>query len=159
MTVFENLRLAAQASRFGVQPFWKPVSNYRALAAAADEMLGFIGLEARRDVIAEQLSHGDQRALEVGLTLMTEPRIVLLDEPLAGVGQHEIDRAVDLLQRARQGRTVILIEHNMAVMMALADRIVVMARGAVLAAGTPDEVRADAKVRTAYLGEDDDAGA
>ena len=159
MTVFENLRLAAQASRFGVQPFWKPVSNYRALAAAADEMLGFIGLEARRDVIAEQLSHGDQRALEVGLTLMTEPRIVLLDEPLAGVGQHEIDRAVDLQQRARQGRTVILIEHNMAVMMALADRIVVMARGAVLAAGTPDEVRADAKVRTAYLGEDDDAGA
>jgi len=157
MTVFENLRLAAQASRFGVQPFWKPVMRYRALATAADEMLGFIGLEARRDVIAEQLSHGDQRALEVGLTLMTEPTIVLLDEPLAGVGQHEVDRAVDLLRRARQGRTVILIEHNMAVMMALADRIVVMARGAVLAAGTPDEVRADPRVRTAYLGEDDDA--
>ena len=90
---------------------------------------------------------------------MTNPTIVLLDEPLAGVGQHEVERAVDLLRRVRQGRTVILIEHNMKVMMALAERIVVMARGAVLATGTPDEVRADARVRATYLGEDDDAGA
>ena len=159
MTVFENLRLAGQARRFGIQPMWRTVTGYPALAEAADEMLGFIGLTARRDVVAGQLAHGDQRALEVGLTLMTNPTIVLLDEPLAGVGQHEVERAVDLLRRVRQGRTVILIEHNMKVMMALADRIVVMARGAVLATGTPDEVRADARVRATYLGEDDDAGA
>ena len=159
MTVFENLRLAGQAQRFGFQPFWRPVTAYPALAASADEMLGFIGLGALRDVVAEQLAHGDQRALEVGLTLMGNPSIVLLDEPLAGVGQHEVDRAVELLQRVRQGRTVILIEHNMKVMMALADHIVVMAHGAVLATGTPQQMRSDALVRATYLGGDDDAGA
>ena len=159
MTVFENLRLAGQAARFGFQPFWRAVTAYPALAQTADEMLGFIGLHQRRDVVAGQLAHGEQRALEVGLTLMNNPSIVLLDEPLAGVGQHEVERAVDLLRRMRRGRTVILIEHNMQVMMALADRIVVMARGAILATGTPQEVRADAKVRATYLGEDDDAGA
>ncbi|MEO8855448.1 MAG: ABC transporter ATP-binding protein [Burkholderiaceae bacterium] len=159
MTVFENLRLAGQASRFDVQPFWRSVTAYRRLAAAAEEMLDFIGLRKLRDVIVGQLAHGDQRALEVGLTLMGNPSIVLLDEPLAGVGQQEVDRAVDLMRRMREGRTVILIEHNMKVMMALADRIVVMARGALLATGTPDEVRADARVRAIYLGEDEDAGA
>lgn len=159
MTVFENLRLAGQAARFGVQPFWRSVTAYRALAAAADEMLGFIGLEALRDVVAEQLAHGDQRALEVGLTLMGNPRIVLLDEPLAGVGQHEVERAIALLQRVRKDRTVILIEHNMKVMMALADRIVVMAHGAVLASGTPQEMRTDLRVRATYLGGDDDVDA
>lgn len=159
MTVFENLRLAGQASSFGFQPFWRTVTAYRALAAAAEEMLGFIGLGALRDVVAEHLAHGDQRALEVGLTLMNKPGIVLLDEPLAGVGQHEVDRAVALLRSMGQGRTVILIEHNMEVMMALADRIVVMAHGAVLATGTPQEMRADARVRATYLGGDDDAGA
>ena len=134
------------------------VTAYRALAAA-EEMLGFIGMGALRDVVAEHLAHGDQRALEVGLTLMNKPAVVLLDEPLAGVGQREVDRAVALLRRMRQGRTVILIEHNMEVMMALADRIVVMAHGAVLATGTPQEMRADARVRATYLGGDDDAGA
>ena len=158
MTVFENLRLAGQPAHFGLQPFWRPVTSYRALAGQAERMLEFIGLQARRNVVAGQLAHGDQRALEVGLTLMSEPAIVLFDEPLAGVGQHEVERAVDLLHRVRQGRTVILIEHNMRVMMALADRIVVMVRGAVLAPGTPDAVRADPRVRASYLGEDDDAG-
>ncbi len=152
MTVFENLRLAGQATRTGLQPFWRSVRADRALAAAADEMLDFIGLGALRDVVAEQLAHGDQRALEVGLTLMAQPRIVLLDEPLAGVGQHEVERAVALLQRVRQGRTVVLIEHNMQVMMALADRIVVMAQGALLASGTPQQMRSDPRVRATYLG-------
>ena len=159
MTVLENLRLAGQASRFRIQPAWRPVRAYRALAQAAQDMLEYIGLGDQRDVVAEQLSHGDQRALDVGLALMTNPRIVLLDEPLAGVGRHEIERAVGLLRRIREGRTVVLIEHNMDVMMSLADRIVVMARGAVLATGTPQEVRADPAVRGAYLGEETHAGA
>ena len=159
MTVFENLRLAGQAAQFGLQPLWRSVTAYPRLAAAAEEMLEFIGLTALGDVVAEQLAHGDQRALEVGLTLMAKPRIVLLDEPLAGVGQHEVERAVALLRRVRENRTVVLIEHNMKVMMALADRIVVMAQGAVLAQGTPAEVRDDPRVRSTYLGGDDDAGA
>jgi len=159
MTVFENLRLAGQAGHFDLQPFWRPVSSYSALAAAADEMLGFIGLRARRDLVAAQLAHGEQRALELGLTLMNKPAILLLDEPLAGVGQHEVERVVDLLRRMGQGRTVILIEHNMRAMMALADQIVVMTHGAVLATGTPAQVQGDPRVRTSYLGEEDDAGA
>ncbi len=159
MTVFENLRLAAQPVHFRLQPFWRPVTAFRAVAEAAERMLEFTGLAQRRDVVAGQLAHGDQRALEVGLSLMGNPRTLLLDEPLAGVGHHEIERAVDLLRRVHVGRTVVLIEHNMTVMMALAERIVVMARGAVLATGTPEEVRKDPRVRASYLGEDDDARA
>ncbi len=153
LTVFESLRLAGLARFFRLQPFWRPIGTYRAVNAAADAMLETLGLTHRRDTIAEQLSHGDQRALEVGLSLMTQPRVLLLDEPLAGVGQHEIERAVALIERVRVGRTVILIEHNMRAVMRLSDRIVVMVRGRVLASGTPQEIQADAEVRSAYLGE------
>lgn len=159
MTVFENLRLAAQPVHFPLQPFWLPVTSFRAVAEAADQMLEFVGLVRHRDVVAGQLAHGDQRALEVGLSLMGNPRTLLLDEPMAGVGHHEVERAVDLLHRVRAGRTVVLIEHNMKVMMALAERIVVMARGTVLATGTPEEMRNDPRVRASYLGEDEDAHA
>ncbi len=138
LSVFENLRLAAQA---------------RAERVAID-----IGLQGFRDAPAEQLSHGDQRALELGITLMTEPTILLLDEPLAGVGEHEIDRTMALIERVARGRTVILIEHNIDVVMKVSHRVIVMDQGAVLSIGTPDEVRRDPAVRKAYLG-DDHAGA
>ncbi len=118
-------------------------------------MLETIGLAERRGTVAEQLSHGDQRALEVGLSLMTEPRVLLLDEPLAGVGQHEVERAVSLIERVRAGRTVVLIEHNMQAVMRLSEEIVVMVRGRVLASGAPEAIRRDAAVRAAYLGEAD----
>ena len=153
LTVFESLRLAGLANFFRFQPFWRPIGTYRPVARAADAMLETIGLAHRRDTIAEQLSHGDQRALEVGLTLMTEPRVLLLDEPLAGVGQHEIERAVSLIERIRAGRTVVLIEHNMQAVMRLSDEIVVMVRGRVLASGAPRDIRNNPDVRAAYLGE------
>jgi branched-chain amino acid transport system ATP-binding protein len=160
LTVFESLRLAGLGRFFRLQPFWRPIGSYRAVAQAADAMLETLGLAHRRDTIAEQLSHGDQRALEVGLSLMTEPRVLLLDEPLAGVGQHEIERAVALIDRVRAGRTVVLIEHNMRAVMRLSDEIVVMVRGRVLAAGRPEAIRRDPAVRAAYLGDADaDAGA
>ena len=155
LTVFESLRLAGLGRFFRFQPFWRPVGSYRAVSAAADGMLQTIGLAERRDTVAEQLSHGDQRALEVGLTLMTEPRVLLLDEPLAGVGQHEIERAIALIERVRAGRTVVLIEHNMQAVMRLSDEIVVMVRGRVLASGSPEAIRRDPAVRAAYLGEAD----
>ena len=123
------------------------------MAQAASAMLETLGLVHRRDTIAEQLSHGDQRALEVGLSLMAEPRVLLLDEPLAGVGQHEIERAVALIERVRVGRTVVLIEHNMQAVMRLSDEIVVMVRGRVLASGTPEKIQRDPAVRAAYLGD------
>ncbi|MGH7005149.1 MAG: ATP-binding cassette domain-containing protein, partial [Alphaproteobacteria bacterium] len=160
LTVFESLRLAGLSRFFRFQPFWRPIGTYRPVARAADAMLETIGLAHRRDTIAEQLSHGDQRALEVGLSLMTEPRVLLLDEPLAGVGQHEIERAVSLIERVRAGRTVVLIEHNMQAVMRLSDEVVVMVRGRVLASGTPREIQADPEVRAAYLGDPAaDAGA
>jgi branched-chain amino acid transport system ATP-binding protein len=153
LTVFESLRLAGLGRFFKLQPFWRPIGSYRQVAAAADAMLETLGLQHRRDTIAEQLSHGDQRALEVGLSLMTEPRVILLDEPLAGVGQNELERAMALIERVRQGRTVVLIEHNMQAVMRLSDEIVVMVRGRVLAAGPPRQIQADSEVRAAYLGE------
>jgi branched-chain amino acid transport system ATP-binding protein len=160
LTVFESLRLAGLGRFFRLQPFWRPIGSYRAVGQAADAMLETLGLAHRRDTIAEQLSHGDQRALEVGLSLMTEPRVLLLDEPLAGVGQHEIERAVALIDRVRAGRTVVLIEHNMRAVMRLSDEIVVMVRGRVLATGQPETIRRDPAVRAAYLGDADaDAGA
>ncbi len=153
LTVFESLRLAGLGRFFRLQPFWRPIGSYRHVAQAADAMLETLALQHRRDTIAEQLSHGDQRALEVGLSLMTEPSVILLDEPLAGVGQHEVERAVALIERIRKDRTVVLIEHNMQAVMRLSDEIVVMVRGRVLAAGPPSQIQADPEVRAAYLGE------
>jgi branched-chain amino acid transport system ATP-binding protein len=158
LSVFENLRLAAQAQAFGMQPFWRRVQGYPVLAEAAAQAAIDIGLQGLEHAPAEQLSHGDQRALELGITLMTEPRILLLDEPLAGVGEREIDRMMGVIERVSVGRTVILIEHNIDVVMKVSRRIVVMDQGAVLSIGTPAEVRDDPGVRRAYLG-DDDAGA
>jgi len=153
LTVFESLRLAGLGRFFKLQPFWRPIGSYKPVADAADAMLETLALTHRRDTIAEQLSHGDQRALEVGLALMTEPRVILLDEPLAGVGQHEVERAVALIERVRKGRTVVLIEHNMQAVMRLSDEIVVMVRGRVLASGSPSAIQANPDVRAAYLGE------
>jgi branched-chain amino acid transport system ATP-binding protein len=158
LSVFENLRLAAQAKAFRLQPFWRRVQGYEVLSAAAERTVAEIGLQRLVDAPAEQLSHGDQRALELGITLMTEPGILLLDEPLAGVGEHEIERTMAVIERVSRGRTVILIEHNIDVVMRVSARIVVMDQGTVLSIGTPDEVRRDPAVRKAYLGEDD-AGA
>ena len=158
MTVFENLRLAAQAHAFRMQPVWHQVQRYRALAEQADAMVEEIGLARWRDRPAELLSHGDQRALELGITLMTAPAILLLDEPLAGVGEKEIDRTMEVITRVARGRTVILIEHNIDVVMRVSQRVVVMSQGGVLSDGTPAQVRSDPAVREAYLG-DEHAGA
>ena len=154
MTVFENLRLAAQALAFPLQPLWRPASAYRQIADRARAMLGTVGLERYAELPADKLSHGDQRALELGLALMTEPRVLLLDEPLAGVGHHDLPAAIDRLARLAEGRTVLLIEHNMSAVMRLAETVLVMVNGALIASGPPDQVRQDPAVRGAYLGAD-----
>jgi len=154
MTVFENLRLARQAHAFGLQPFWRDVSRYAQLSGAAAEVMEEIGLAPLGDRPAEQLSHGDQRALELGITLMTAPDILLLDEPLAGVGEKEIEQTMAVIERAARSRTVVLIEHNIDVVMRVSRRVVVLHQGAVLADGRPDEVRSNAAVREAYLGDE-----
>jgi branched-chain amino acid transport system ATP-binding protein len=154
MTVLENLRIAAQIKHSRFMPFWIAPRYDRRLAADIDAMLEMTGLTAHRDAVAGAMSYGLQRALELGLTILPGPRILLLDEPLAGIGHHEIEQATRLIRAAAAGRTVLLIEHNMDVVMSLSEQIVVMSNGRVIAQGTPEQVRADATVRSVYLGED-----
>ncbi len=154
MTVFENLRLAAQAKAFSRQPVWRAAGSYPGLAERARVMLETVGLTRHADLAADKLSHGDQRALELGLALMTEPTVLLLDEPLAGVGQQSMDAFITLLARVASGRTVLLIEHNMNAVMRLAEEVLVMANGRIIASGAPEDIRRDPQVREAYLGAD-----
>ena len=156
LTVLENLRIAAQVSQGRWLPMWPSAAYDRKLAARIDRMLELTELRRYRDAIAGVLSYGLQRALELGVTLMPDPSILLLDEPLAGVGHHEIESATALIQTALEGRTVLLIEHNMDVVMRLSQRVVVMAAGQVIADGSPEEIRDNALVRSVYLGEDDE---
>ncbi len=155
MTTFENLRVAAQPPRFGLLPFWRPVDHWRELGDRAREVATTVGLADVLDAPVATLSHGRQRAVELGLALMSDPRVLLLDEPLAGVGHNEIASTMELIERVREHRTVLLVEHNMDVVMKLSDEIVVMMGGEVLMRGTPDQVRSDPRVKRAYLGDEE----
>ena len=162
LTVHENVRLAAQ-SRDPQQP-WNPLRwwqdtrnsaiNNRALTARLESAIELSGLQDRCTAIAGTMSHGEQRQLEIAMTLATEPQVLLLDEPLAGMGVAEAERMVELLQRLKPAHAIMLVEHDMDAVFALADRLTVMVNGEVIAHGTPTEVRADAGVQAAYLGED-----
>jgi branched-chain amino acid transport system ATP-binding protein len=111
-------------------------------------------LEERRNAVAGTISHGEQRQLEIAMTLATEPRVLLLDEPLAGMGTAEAERMVALLHRLKESHAIMLVEHDMDAVFALADHLTVMVNGQVIASGTPAHVRADANVQSAYLGEE-----
>ena len=162
LTVHENVRLAAQ-SRDAQQP-WNPLRWWqdtrsdtiknRATSARLESAIELSGLKDQRTAIAGAMSHGEQRQLEIAMTLATEPQVLLLDEPLAGMGVAEAERMVELLQRLKPAHAMMLVEHDMDAVFALADRLTVMVNGEVIAHGTPPEVRADATVQAAYLGED-----
>ena len=162
LTVHENVRLAAQ-SRDPQQP-WNPLRWWqdtrtatiknRATNARLESAIELSGLQNRRTAIAGAMSHGEQRQLEIAMTLATEPQVLLLDEPLAGMGVAEAERMVELLQRLKPAHAIMLVEHDMDAVFALADRLTVMVNGEVIAHGTPAEVRADTGVQAAYLGED-----
>lgn len=162
LTVHENVRLAAQ-SRELQQP-WNPLRWWqdtrkhtiknRATSARVASAIELSGLQDRRASIAGTMSHGEQRQLEVAMTLATEPQVVLMDEPLAGMGVAEAERMVQLLLRIKPTHAIMLVEHDMDAVFALADHLTVMVNGEVIAQGTPPEVRANPQVQTAYLGED-----
>ncbi|GAA4125215.1 ABC transporter ATP-binding protein [Aminobacter aganoensis] len=155
-TVFDNARLAAQATRPGALAMrcdGKRRSDVREAALAA---LAEVGLEGRADTPARSMSHGEQRQLEVAMVLATAPRLVLLDEPLAGMGHAEARRMTGLIASLKAGRGILLVEHDMDAVFAIADRLTVMADGKVIASGTVDAVRRDPVVRAAYLGEAED---
>ena len=152
MTVFENLRNAAMHSAGVGHTFWRAVSRYGRLNARAEEMLEITGLASRREMLAGALAYADQRALEIGLAVAGGAGTVLLDEPTAGMSRAETERATELIRRVTEGKTLVMIEHDLGVVFDLADRITVLADGQVIASGTPAEVRGNPAVRTAYLG-------
>jgi len=153
LSVLDNLALAVQARSGSSFSFWRPVASETALFEEARSIAAEIGLAGRETVIAATLAHGEQRALEVGLALATRPRLVLLDEPMAGMGPEESQRVIALIERMRARVAVLLVEHDMDAVFRLADRISVMVSGRVIASGAPEAIRAQAEVRKAYLGE------
>jgi branched-chain amino acid transport system ATP-binding protein len=153
LTVHENVRLAAQAVHDGAAGFFFPSRKMRGLDAAAERILHDVGLAEHGAVRAEFLSHGDQRRLEIGLVLAREPHVLLLDEPLAGMSPTETQATVELIVRIAPGRTILLVEHDIDVVMAISETITVLQTGQILAVGTPAEIRANEAVQRAYLGD------
>jgi len=153
-TVLENLALAVQARSGSSFSFWRPVSAEAALVDEARAVASEVGLAGKSDTTAANLSHGDQRALELALALATRPRLVLLDEPMAGMGPQESSRIIELIERLRSRVTVLLVEHDMDAVFRLANRISVLVNGRVIATGEPQAIRRDPDVRKAYLGEE-----
>ena len=153
-SVRDNVALAVQARRGSSMSFWRPLAGERALFEEADALLARVGLAARADALAGNLAHGEQRQLEVGLALATSPKLLLLDEPMAGMGPEESARMMDLVEKLRQDITVLLVEHDMDAVFRLADRISVLVNGRIIATGIPDEIRINAEVKKAYLGDE-----
>ncbi|MEU0152906.1 ABC transporter ATP-binding protein [Micromonospora fulviviridis] len=155
LTVRENVRLAVQAHRGGSMKLWRRAAADREVAAAADAALDRVGLAHRGTALAGTLAHGEKRKLEIALLLAGEPRVMLLDEPMAGVSAEDVPELVSVIRSLTgdSGRSVLMVEHHMDVILELADRIAVMHHGALLACDTPDTVMANATVQEAYLGE------
>jgi len=153
LTVFENVRLAVQAVHDGKANFFLPARRMGDLLAQTERVLHDVGLFEAREARAENLSHGDQRRLEIGLVIASDPPVLLLDEPLAGMSPTETHETVELIQRISPGRTILLVEHDIDVVMAISTSITVFQTGQVLASGTPQQIRANEAVQRAYLGE------
>jgi branched-chain amino acid transport system ATP-binding protein len=153
-SVLDNLALAVQARTGSSFHFWRPVRAEKALFDEAGALAAEIGLGERQDVLASELSHGEQRALEVGLALATRPKLLLLDEPMAGMGPEESQNMIALVARLRARHTLLLVEHDMDAVFRLADRISVLVNGRVIASDIPERIKENAEVRKAYLGEE-----
>ncbi|NJP31367.1 ABC transporter ATP-binding protein [Micromonospora thermarum] len=155
LSVRENVRLAVQAYRGGSMKLWRRAAADREVAAAADAALERVGLAHRGTALAGTLAHGEKRKLEIALLLAGEPRVMLLDEPMAGVSAEDVPELVQVIRSLTgdSGRSVLMVEHHMDVILELADRIAVMHHGALLACDTPETVMANPTVQEAYLGE------
>ncbi|SEK12390.1 ABC transporter ATP-binding protein [Achromobacter sp. NFACC18-2] len=151
-TALENVAMAVQARRGHSFRFWRPVLSTPALIEPAREALALAGLSARERTPASELAHGELRQLELAMVLACEPSLLLLDEPMAGMSQHESDAMTRLLRQLRGRYTILLVEHDMQAVFALSDRITVLVYGRALACGTVDQIRDDPQVRECYLG-------
>jgi branched-chain amino acid transport system ATP-binding protein len=152
-TAIENAALAVQAHAGHSFHFWRDARSQSELRTPARAALARVGLAGRADVVVSNLSHGEHRQLEIAMALATTPRMLLLDEPMAGMGPDESARMVKTLRELKRELTILLIEHDMEAVFALADRITVLVYGRIIASGTPEAIRANAEVRQAYLGE------
>lgn len=152
LSVHENVRVAAQAgrSRYNI---WTNRKKFDELDARADKALESVGLIARRDETAKFLAHGQQRALEIAIALISGPEVLLLDEPTAGMGPEETKDMVALLEKLAAERTILLVEHKMKMILGLSDRILVLHHGQLIADGTPHDIQTDPEVRRVYLGQ------
>ena len=153
MSVLDNIALGVQAHRGHSFKFWKPARSIESLRTRAVEILEQIELVDRADSKVSALSHGERRQVEIAVALATDPVLLLLDEPMAGMGASESAQMVEILKRMKGEKTILLIEHDMDVVFALADRISVLVYGQIIATGSPDEIRQNEDVRRAYLGE------
>jgi branched-chain amino acid transport system ATP-binding protein len=156
-TAFENCRLAAQSRTPTSMRFFRPALAYREVSLAAERALAEVGLEDRAGIPVAALSHGEQRQIEIAMTLATRPKVLLLDEPLAGMGAEESSRIVALLQKLAREHAILLVEHDMDAVFAVAATLTVMVNGTVLASGKPEEIRANPAVQEAYLGAEEAA--
>jgi branched-chain amino acid transport system ATP-binding protein len=151
-TVLENVRIAAQAHGGDSMRAWRNVNGFETYLAEARSVLDRVGLLDQADVLADTLSHGEKRQLEVAIALAGDPEVLLLDEPNAGVSSESVDEIIALIEDVATDHAVLLVEHNMDIVMNVSDRIVVLNRGEVIADGPPDSVRDDPAVQEAYLG-------
>jgi len=157
MTLLQNVALAVQAHAGHSFSFWRNASKDKRLVEPAYHYLQTTGLANRANAVASTVSHGERRQLEVAMALATEPSLLLLDEPMAGMGPEESALMVEILQKLSGEKTILLIEHDMDAVFALADRISVLVYGSIIATGTQQQIQANAEVKAAYLGETVDA--
>jgi branched-chain amino acid transport system ATP-binding protein len=152
LTAKENVRVALQRRLGNSFHFWRSERTLDVLDERAVELLAAVGLEDQRDTVTVELPYGRKRALEIATTLALDPELMLLDEPTQGMGHEDVGRVVALIRRVSEGRTVLMVEHNLSVVQDLAHRVTVLARGSVLSEGTYAEVSRDPKVLEAYIG-------
>jgi branched-chain amino acid transport system ATP-binding protein len=154
LTVFENLRLAVMRPHRLQYTFWKFIDRDVGIRDETERLLELVRLQRRTATLAGEMSYSEQRSLEIAMTLASNPKVILLDEPMAGMSNEETTYTAGLIREVTQGRALLIVEHDMEVVFALSDRISVLVYGQVIATGTPDEIRRNAKVKEAYLGEE-----
>jgi branched-chain amino acid transport system ATP-binding protein len=154
LTVFENIRLAVMRLHGLQYTFWKFIDRDRGIRAETERLLELVRLQARATTVAGEMAYSEQRSLEIAMTLASDPKVILLDEPMAGMSTEETHYTAELIREVTRGRALMIVEHDMDVVFSLSDRISVLVYGQVIATGTPEEIRGNASVKEAYLGEE-----
>lgn len=154
LSAFENIRLAVMRARQLQYMFWRRIDRVPGLREATEQLLERVRLNGQAATLAGEMSYSQQRSLELAMTLASDPKLILLDEPMAGMSTEETHYTMELIREVTSGRALLIVEHDMDVVFALADRISVLVYGEVIATGTPDEIRNHQGVREAYLGEE-----